>query len=111
MSLVAFVQSLPAKSKITHATINMWGSYRIAVGQVLPNAKIVVNKFDVASKTNAALEDVRRNITKAKKKHSLRLKRSHKPFAKRSADWDDAQYPKVSGWHNSFPLLASAYSL
>lgn len=110
-SIEAFLRSLPHKVKITHVAMDMWQPYRLAVSKVLPEARIVVDKFHVVSKANAALESVRRNLAKTDKKHALGLKRSHKLFAKRAADLDDAQFPTVSGWLNSFPLLASAYDL
>lgn len=72
------------------------------MSKVLPEARIVVDNFHVLSKANAAFETVRRNIAKADKKHGLGLKRSHKLFAKRATDLDDAQYLTVSGWLNSF---------
>jgi transposase len=111
ISIESFLRSLPDKAKITHVAMDMWRPYRIAVSKELPQARIVVDKFHVVSKANAALEAVRRNLAKTDKKHALGLKRSHKLFAKRKADLDDAQYLTVSGWLNSFPLLASAYDL
>ena len=110
-SIEAFLHSLPDKAKVTHVAMDMWRPYRIAVSKVLPEAKIVVDKFHVVSKANAAFEAVRRNLAKTDRKHALGLKRSHKLFAKRHADLDDAQFLTVSGWLNSFPLLASAYDL
>jgi len=50
---------------------------------VLPNAKIVVDKFHVVSKANASLDAVRRGVGKAdQKKHEKGLKRAHKLFSK-----------------------------
>jgi transposase len=63
-SIVKFLQSLSDKEKITHVAIDMWRPYRIAVQQVLPNAKIVVDKFHVVSKANAAVDAVRREPTR-----------------------------------------------
>ena len=110
-SIEAFLRSLPDKAKVTHVAMDMWRPYRIAVSKELPQARIVVDKFHVVSKANAAFETVRRTLDKTDKKHALGLKRSHKLFAKRAADLDDAQYLTVSGWLNSFPLLSSAYDL
>jgi len=73
-SIVAFLSSLPNKSRITHVGMDMWRPYRIAVQKVLPNAKIVVDKFHVVSKANAAFDTVRRKIANADKGRSLGLK-------------------------------------
>ena len=92
-SIESFLHSLPDKDKVTHVAMDMWRPYRMAVSKVLPEAKIVVDKFHVVSKANAAFETVRRTLAKTDKKHALGLKRSHKLFAKRAADLDDAQPP------------------
>ena len=65
-----------------------------------------------SSKANASFDAVRRSIgNQDKKRYSLGLKRAHKLFAKRQRDLDDEQHLTVSGWLNSFPLLAEAYDL
>ena len=72
----------------------------------------MVDKSHVVSKANAALDAVRRGIGKADpKKQGAGLKKAHELFDKRAADLNDEQYLTVSGWLNSFPLLATAYDL
>lgn len=111
-SIERFMASLPNKERITHVACYMWRPYRQAAQKVLPQAKIVVDKFHVVSKANAALDAVRRGIGKADpKKQGAGLKKAHKLFDKRAADLNDEQYLTVSGWLNSFPLLATAYDL
>ena len=111
-SIVKFMDSLPNKERITHVACDMWRPYRQAAQKVLPQAKIVVDKFHVVSKANAAFDAVRRSIGKADpKKHGAGLKKAHKLFDKRAADLNDEQYLTVSGWLKSFPLLAEAYDL
>jgi transposase len=111
-SIVKFLESLPNKEKIEYVSTDMWRPYRLAVLKVLPQAKLVVDKFHVVSKANASLDAVRRSIGKAdQKKQGTGLKKAHKLFAKRAADLSDEQYLTVSGWLNCFPLLASAYDL
>lgn len=111
-SVVSFLESLPDKERITHCAIDMWSGYRRAVQEALPNAKIVVDKFHVVSKANAAFDIVRRKIAKESDYGAgLGLKRAHKLFEKRRDDLTDEQYLTVSGWLNNFPLLAEAYDL
>jgi transposase len=111
-SIVRFLESLPDKDRITHCATDMWRPYKLAVLRVLPNAKLVVDKFHVVSKANASFDAVRRSIGKAdQKKHGAGLKKAHKLFAKRATDLTDEQYLTVSGWLNCFPLLATAYDL
>jgi transposase len=111
-SIISFLESLPNKEIITHVAMDMWRPYRIAATQVLPGAKIVVDKFHVVNKANASFDAVRRGIGNMdNKKHALGLKRAHKLFSKRQAGLNDEQHLTVSGWLNSFPLLAEAYDL
>jgi transposase len=111
-SIVKFLSALPNKEKITHVAMDMWRPYRIAVQCVLPEAKIVVDKFHVVSKANASLDAVRRSVGKSGQgKYEKGLKHAHKLFAKRQADLNDEQHLTVSGWLNNFPLLAGAYDL
>ena len=111
-SIERFMSSLPNKERITHVACDMWRPYRQAAQKVLPQAKIVVDKFHVVSKANAAFDSVRRGIAKADpKRQGAGLKKAHKLFDKRVADLNNEQYLTVSGWLNSFPLLATAYDL
>jgi transposase len=90
----------------------MWAGYRRAVQEALPNAKIVVDKFHVLMKANMAFEAVRRKIARESSNGAgLGLKRAHKLFDMRAKDLTDEQYLTVSGWLNTFPLLAAAYDL
>jgi transposase len=50
---------LPNNESVRAVTIDMWGPYREAVRMVMPNAKIVVDKWHVLSKLNQALDRVR----------------------------------------------------
>lgn len=111
-SIVKFLESLPNSEKIEYVSTDLWRPHCLAVQKVLPNAKMVADKFHVVSKANAAVDAVRRSIAKAdQKKQGKRLKKAHKMFDKRAADLNDEQYLTVSGWLNSFPLLAAAYDL
>lgn len=111
-SIVKFLESLPNREKIEYVSTDLWRPYRLAVQKVLPNAKLVADKFHVVSKANAAVDTVRRSIAKAdQQKQGKGLKKAHKLFDKRAADLNDEQYLTVSGWLNCFPLLAAAYDL
>lgn len=111
-TVTAFLASLPDKERITHVAIDCWSGYRRAVQEALPNAKIVVDKFHVLMKANMAFEAVRRKIARESDNGAgLGLKRAHKLFDKRAKDLTDEQYLTVSGWLNTFPLLAAAFDL
>lgn len=50
---------LPNRQAVQIVTIDMWGPYKEAVRAVLPNAKIVIDKWHVVSKAGIALDKVR----------------------------------------------------
>lgn len=52
---------MPNKENIEVVTMDMWNTYRTAVNKVIPNAKIVVDKFHVV---NLGLEKVRKDLRK-----------------------------------------------
>jgi len=86
-SIVKFLESLPKRERIEYVSTDLWRPYRLAVQKVLPNAKLVADKFHVVSKANAAVDAVRRSIAKAdQKKQGKGLKKAHKLFDKRAAD-------------------------
>ena len=110
-TVAKYLFKMPNRDKVQYVAMDMWTPYRDAVTAVLPDATIVIDKFHVVSKANAAFDTVRRKIANADKGRSLGLKRAHKLFAKRKNDLNDEQYLTVSGWLNSFPELAAAYDL
>lgn len=110
ISIESFLRSLPDKAKITHVAMDMWRPYRIAVSKELPQARIVVDKFHVVSKANAALEAVRRNLAKTDKKHALGLKRSHKLFAVYEVQTKEEAWGEYLHWESTIPPeLAKAF--
>ena len=58
---------LAQKERVKCVTIDMWGPYKNAVRQLLPDAKIVVDKWHVVSKAGIALDRVRNRSRRASK--------------------------------------------
>lgn len=69
--------ALPNKDRVRLVTMDMWGPYRSSCRVILPNARIVVDKWHVVSKANDALDRVRakhrRNIKDRRNPHKGRL--------------------------------------
>jgi len=55
---------MPNKENIEVVNMDMWNPYRTAVNKVIPNAKIVVDKFHVVRMANLGLEKVRKDLRK-----------------------------------------------
>ncbi len=74
---------MPHKERVRLVTIDMWGPYRAACKAIIPQARIVVDKWHIVSKANDALDRVRsrhRRIIKDKRNpHRGRLLLHTKP--------------------------------
>lgn len=56
---------IPRREDVGCVSIDMWGPYRESARALLPNAMIVVDKWHVLSKLNAALDRVRNRVRRA----------------------------------------------
>lgn len=74
---------MPHKENVRIVTIDMWGPYRAACRAIIPQARIIVDKWHIVSKANDALDRVRsrhRRIIKDKRNpHRGRLLLHTKP--------------------------------
>lgn len=60
-----WLSRMPNREHVMRVSIDMWGPYRESVKALLPNAKVVVDKWHVLSKLNAALDRVRNRVRRA----------------------------------------------
>lgn len=90
----------------------MWAPYRDAVMHVLPEAKIVIDKFHVVKMANEAVERTRKSF-KAELSPKIRRTLMHDRYAllKRESELTDKEALLLPGWANNFPTLALAYQL
>ncbi|CDG51237.1 transposase (fragment) [Halomonas sp. A3H3] len=90
--------------------MDMWKPYRRAVQAVLPQARIVVDKFHVVRMANEALEKVRKGLRKDLKPNQRRtLKGDRKILLKRAHDVSDRERLIMETWTGAFPQLLAAY--
>jgi transposase len=98
--------------QIKVVTIDMHTGYRNAVQEVLPNVKIIVDKWHVDKYANKAMETVRKrthdNLTDYQRKQ---LKHDRKIMLKRRYDLDDQQRFILQTWLGNFEDLGKAYLL
>src|SRR5690606_11048803 len=59
-----YLMKLKDRQKVEIVSMDMWNPYRAAVKAVLPQARIVVDKFHVVRMANDALERVRKGLRK-----------------------------------------------
>ena len=72
-----YLCSLPDNHKISIVTMDMWKPYKAAVYELLPQVKIVIDRFHVIKMVTATLETIRKDYTRAlSDKERIRLKNS-----------------------------------
>ena len=80
-----YLMKLKDRQKVEIVSMDMWNPYRAAVKAVLPQARIVVDKFHVVRMANDALEKVRKGLRKElKPSQSRTLRRPEDPAETRS---------------------------
>ena len=109
-TITKYLSTLPGREKIQYVAMDMWRPYRNAVNEVLPQAKIVIDKFHVVRLANDSLERVRKAMREqlsAKQKRGL----LHDRFIliKREHDLNEKERFNLDGWTKNYPLLGQAY--
>lgn len=112
LPVMEYLQKLRNADKIEIASMDMWGPYRQAFHEVLPDVVIVVDKFHVTRMANEALEDVRKALREELTQKEVRaLKGDRKVLLKREADLSPQEVLLMSGWVNNYEPLKTAYGL
>jgi transposase len=100
-----YLMKLKDRQKVEIVSMDMWNPYRAAVKAVLPQARIVVDKFHVVRMANDALERVRKGLRKELKPSQSRtlgdwkilLKRAHEVSDRASYGDLDRRVPATAG--------------
>ena len=105
-----YLMKLKDRQKVEIVSMDMWNPYRAAVKAVLPQARIVVDKFHVVRMANDALERVRKGLRKElKPSQSRTLKGDRKILLKRAHEVSDRERLIMETWTGAFPQLLAAY--
>lgn len=111
-TVVRFLHHLEGKERIQYVAMDMWAPYRDACQAVIPEAKIVIDKFHVVKMANEAVEKVRKGL---RARLTLKEKRGlmHDRFVllKRERDLTDKDSVLLSGWIKNYDELGLAYRL
>jgi transposase len=117
-SIVAWLKTIPAaiRTRITTVCTDMWDGSITAVEEVLPDAKIVIDRFHVAHHYRDAVDDLREQEVRRLQKELPKaaqdnLKRTLWPFRKRSTDLDTAEQERLDALLAHSPALCQAYTL
>jgi transposase len=117
-SVVAWLKTIPAaiRPQITTVCTDIWDGYITAVQEVLPDARIVLDRFHVARQYRDAVDALRKQEVKRLKKALPKqahdeLKRTLWPFRKRPGDLDQMEQERLDALLAHSPALRQAYTL
>lgn len=111
-TVVRYLHHLEGKEHIQYVAMDMWQPYRDACTAVIPDARIVIDKFHVVKMANEAMEKVRKGL---RSRLTIKQKRGlmHDRFVllKRERDLSDKEALNLSGWVRNYDELGLAYRL
>ena len=111
-TLVRYLHHLEGKNRIQYVAMDMWAPYRDACRAVIPDARIVIDKFHVVRMANDALERVRKSLREQLTPKQRRgLMHDRFVLLKRERDLTDEDQLLLSGWIKNYPELGVAYRL
>jgi transposase len=117
-TIVAWLKTIPIaiRTQITTVCTDMWDGYISAVEEVLPDAKIVIDRFHVACHYRDAVDALRKQEVRRLQKELPKavqdtLKQTLWPFRKRAGDLDTAEQERLDMLLAYSPALRQAYTL
>lgn len=111
-TVVNYLYNLQGKSEVQYVAMGMWTQYRDAVQAVIPDARIVIDKFHVVRMANDAVERVRRSLREQLTPKQRRgLMHDRFVLLKRERDLNDKEALLLDDWTKNYPELGAAYCL
>jgi transposase len=91
-TVINYLSNLAGRHEVQYVAMDMWAPYRDAVQAMMPNAKIVIDKFHVIRMANDALERVRKGLREQLTANQRRgLMHDRFVLLKRERDWNDRE--------------------
>ena len=111
-TVIKYLSKLDGREHIQYVAMDMWRPYCDAVELVLPQAKIVIDRFHVVKMANEAMERVRKSFRESLTPKQRRgLMHDRFVLLKRESKLNDKEILLLSGWLNNYPELGIAYRL
>lgn len=111
-TVTKYLKAFNGKDDVQYVAMDMWRPYRDAVREVMPDAKIVIDKFHVVRMANVAMESIRKSLRASLEPKDRRgLMHDRFVLLKRRDTLNMEEALKLSGWVNSYPELGVAYNL
>jgi transposase len=111
-TVAKYISRMAHHDKVQFVAMDMWAPYRDAVTAVMPQAKIVIDKFHVIKMANDAMEKARKGVRcdlDLKQKRGLMHDRL--VLLKRQRDLTDKEAFNLDDWTKNYPVLGEAYRL
>ena len=111
-TVIHYLSNLDGRRDVQTVAMDMWTPYRDAVQAVMPDARIVIDKFHVVRMANDAVEKVRKSLRESLTPKQRRgLMHDRFVLLKRERDLNDKERLLLSGWTANYPELGEAYRL
>lgn len=111
-TVAGYLNALPQRKRVKYVTMDMWTPYRDAAGALLPQAKVIVDKFHVLRMANTAMEQIRKNLRASlpmRQRHGLMHDRVI--LLKRGHELTTQERFLLDNWCSLHPALGEAYRL
>jgi len=111
-TVIDYLYRLDGRDDVQYVAMDMWKPYREAVQEIIPQARIVIDKFHVVRMANDGLEKARKSL-RSELTPSQRRGLMHDRFVllKRKHELTDQEHFNMDGWTKNYPLLGEAYRL
>lgn len=111
-TMVHYLSHLEGRDQVQYVAMDMWKPYRDAVEAVLPQARIIIDKFHVLRMANDAMERIRKGYRETLTPKQRRgLLHDRFVLLKREKDLSDQESLTLSVWIQNYPELGQAYRL
>ena len=114
--LEAAITHIPGKENVTHAVIDMTGTYKNFIEGYFPNAKIVVDKFHVIKLIHPAIRKYRKEVTGDKRSNPIRHlllknRKRLKPYQKRAVSRFCKENPTINEVYRFKERITNFYNI
>lgn len=111
-TMLNYLSRLDGHKQVQYVAMDMWSPYKDAVEAIMPQARIVIDKFHVLKMANEALEQVRKSYRETLTPKQRRgLMHDRFVMLKREHELNDREALLLSGWTQNYPTLGLAYRL
>lgn len=109
-TVIDYLFRLKGRESVRCVTMDMWEPYKDAVRDVMPQARIVIDKFHVVRMANECLEAVRKGIRSSLSEKQRRgLMHDRFILLKRESKLEGLDRITLESWTRNYPALGAAY--